>query len=85
MRKSSFVITGLILALILFFILHFFDVFLMIATWLGVSLIIGVIIIMGLVMIITLLAVPYYLIKQKKEIQEYGNYSLDDVEGKENG
>jgi len=82
MRKSSILLVGLIIVLAIFLLFHFLDVFLIIALWLGVSLILIVFAIMGIMLIIFLFALPYYLIKQKKEIQEYGNYDINDVKGK---
>ena len=84
MRKSSILLVGLLIALAIFLLFHFLDVFLIIALWLGISLILIIFAIMGIILIIFLFALPYYLIKQKKEIQQYGNYDLNDVKGKKN-
>jgi len=84
MRKSSILLFWLLTALAIFLLFHFLDVFLIIALWLGISLILVIFAIMSIILIISLLALPYYLIKQKKKIQEYGNYDLNDVKGKKN-
>lgn len=69
--------------LIILSLFYYLDLFLYIALWLGISLILVMGIIVALFTIVFLLAIPYYLITKKKEVEEYGNYRLKDVEGKE--
>lgn len=83
MKNSSILLAGVILTVALLLLFYFLDIFLLIAFWLGISLIGAVFIVMAVVTLITLIAIPYYLIKNKKEVQEYGSYKINDIEGKE--
>ena len=78
MNKIYLLIGVLLGLLVLIFILQFLGLFILIAAFLGVSIFIAYIIFIALFGIITILAIPYYLIKNKTEVDEYGSYDLED-------
>ncbi|MEF8874689.1 MAG: hypothetical protein V5A88_08495 [Candidatus Thermoplasmatota archaeon] len=55
----------------------------MIAILAGISLFIVMMIFIFGFAIIFVLAIPYYFFKKEKEVQDRGNYSIDDIEGEE--
>lgn len=63
--------------LALFLIFHFLSLFVVLAALLGISILVITVLIAAVIFIATLIAIPYYLIKKKPEVQEYGNYELE--------
>ncbi len=83
MKNSHILLAGVITTALLISIFYFLDIFMMIALWVGISIgIVMVIFIIGFILV-SILAVPYYLIKKDKEVQDHGSYSIDDIEGEE--
>lgn len=67
-------------AFIVLLILLYLDMIVVLAVFLGISLIIAYILI-GIILFLTpIVLIPYYLLKKKSETQYYGSYDLDDFE-----
>lgn len=64
-------------------LLHYFDVLAVIALLIGFCVLIAIILFTIVTGIVLIVAVPYYLLAKEPKIDEYGNYTLDDVKGKE--
>lgn len=64
-------------------LLHYFKILAFIALLMGFGVLIGVILFTVVTGVVLILAVPYYLLAKKPKIEEYGNYRLEDVKGKE--
>jgi membrane protein implicated in regulation of membrane protease activity len=64
-------------------LLHYFDVLAVIALLIGFGVLIAIILFTIVTGVVLIVAVPYYLLAKKPKIDEYGNYKLEDVKGKE--
>ncbi len=69
-------------AAIVLLLFYYLDIFLMISILLGISVIIVIIATIVLFTLISLIAIPYYWMTRKPEVQEFGDYSIDDIKGK---
>ncbi len=79
LEKKFLVIGGAFFAfLALIFILYFFSLFAWMAALCGLSILIVTVLITVGTFLIMLFALPYYLLKKKPEVQEYGNYELEE-------
>lgn len=83
MKNLYIFLFSAITVLIVLALFYHFSLFVYIAIWLGISLVVVVMILVSGFLLVFLLAIPYYLITKEKEVEEYGNYSLEEVEGKE--
>jgi hypothetical protein len=68
---------------VLLLVLHFLGVLLSIIAFLGIFVLIGLVILILAIGLVVILLAFYYMLKKEPVVQEYGNYSLDDVKGKE--
>jgi hypothetical protein len=64
-------------------VLYFLGVLLSILESLGLYVLIGLIVLVLAIGLVMIVLTFYYMLKKKPVVQEYGNYALDDVEGKE--
>lgn len=64
-------------------LLHYFDVLAVIALLIGFGVLIAIILFTIVTGVVLIFAVPYYLLAKKPKIDAYGNYTLEDVKGKE--
>ncbi|MBS3817366.1 MAG: hypothetical protein KGY76_07380 [Candidatus Thermoplasmatota archaeon] len=83
MKKYHIVLAALIASLLMISVFYFLDIFVMIAIWAGISISIAMTVFIVGFVIVSILAVPYYLFKKDKEVQDHGSYDIDDIEGKE--
>ncbi|MEE9116519.1 MAG: hypothetical protein V3U09_06455 [Thermoplasmata archaeon] len=67
----------------LLLVLHFLGVLLWAIAFLGVYVLIGLVILGVAIGLVMILLTFYYMLKEKPVVQEYGNYTLDSVKGKE--
>lgn len=68
---------GLILAVLLVaFLIYYFHILTFVLAVLSLSMII---VVLGIVLV-TVIAVPYYFLKKKTEVQKYGDYELEEFE-----
>lgn len=81
MKKAILVIGAAVIAFLLFILIYrYLALFALFAAILGLSIFV-IMVLFGVVMfLIIMVAIPYYLIKKKPEVEEYGNYELDDQE-----
>lgn len=80
-------ITQIILAFILgivfiIAILFFLPILLAIAVVIGIVVLIAIIIGIFILLLALIFAVPYYYFARKPEVQQFGNYKIEDVKGK---
>jgi hypothetical protein len=68
---------------VLLLVLHFLGVLLWAMAFLGLYVLIGLVILVVAIGLVMILLTFYYMLKKKPVVQEYGNYRLDDVNGKE--
>jgi hypothetical protein len=67
----------------LLLVLHFLGVLLDIIAFLGLYVLIGLVILIVAIGIVVIFLAFYYMLTKEPVVQEYGNYRLDDVNGKE--
>ena len=67
----------------LLLVLHFLGVLLWAIAFLGVYVLIGLVILVMAIGLVMILLAFYYMLKKKPVVQEYGNYTVDGVKGKE--
>lgn len=81
MKTAVYVIGGAIVAfLLLILIFKYLALFALFAAILGLSVIVIMVLFGALMFLLILVALPYYIIKKKPEVQEYGNYEIEDQE-----
>ena len=68
---------------VLLLVLHFLGVLLRAIAFLGLFVLIGLVIFIVAFGLVMILLAFYYMLKKEPIVQEYGNYSLDGVKGKE--
>jgi hypothetical protein len=67
----------------LLLVLHFLGVLLSAIAFLGLYALIGLVILVLAIGFVIILLAFYYMLKKTPVVQEYGNYTLDGVKGKE--
>jgi len=81
MKTAVYVIGAAIVAfLLLILIFKYLALFALFAAILGLSVIVIMVLFGALMFLLILVALPYYIIKKKTEVQEYGNYEIEDQE-----
>jgi len=81
MKTAVYVIGAAIVAfLLLILIFKYLALFALFAAILGLSVIVIMVLFGALMFLLILVALPYYIIKNKPEVQEYGNYEIEDQE-----
>lgn len=81
MKTAVYVIGAAIVAfLLLILIFKYLALFALFAAILGLSVIVIMVLFGALMFLLILVALPYYIIKKKPEVQEYGNYEIEDQE-----
>ncbi len=79
LEKKLMVIGGAFFAfLALLLIFYFLSLFAWFAALCGLSILIVTVLITVLSFLVMLFALPYYLLKKKPEVQEYGHYELEE-------
>lgn len=64
-------------------ILHFLGIFIILTLIFGLLLFALIIIGIVILILIFIFATPYYLLKKKPEVEEYGEYSLEQIKGED--
>ncbi len=64
-------------------VLHFLGALLWAIAFLGLYALIGLVILVLAIGLVMILLAFYYMLKKKPVVQEYGDYTLDGVKGKE--
>ncbi len=67
----------------LLLVLHFLGALLWAIAFLGLYALIGLVILVLAIGLVMILLAFYYMLKKKPVVQEYGDYTLDGVKGKE--
>ncbi len=81
MKTAVYVIGAAIVAFILLILIfEYLALFALFAAILGLSVIVIMVLFGALMFLLILVALPYYIIKKKPEVQEYGNYEIEDQE-----
>ena len=63
-------------------VLYYFDILASIALLVGFGVLVGLIVFAVVSGVVLILALPYYLVTKKANIEEFGNYRLEDAKGK---
>ena len=63
-------------------VLYYFDILASIALLVGFGVLVGLIVFAVVSGVVLILALPYYLAVKKPNIEEFGNYRLEDAKGK---
>ena len=86
-EKSALHTLGIVLGtlLIIFCIIFFLSWILLGMVLLVCMVLIGIFVIIAIVAVIMILAIPYYAITKKPEVQQHGSYTLDQVKGMDEG
>ncbi len=64
-------------------VLHFLGILLLAIAFFGLFLLIGIVLLVIAIGLFLIFMTFYYMLKKKPVVQEYGSYTLDQVEGKE--
>lgn len=64
-------------------VLHFLGLLLLAIAFFGLFLLIGIVLLVFAIGLVMIFMTFYYMLKKKPVVQEYGNYTLDQVKGKE--
>nr|AGF93059.1 membrane protein [uncultured organism] len=81
MKTAVYVIGAAIVAFILLILIfEYLALFALFAAILGLSVIVAMVLFGALMFLLILVALPYYIIKKKPEVQEYGNYEIENQE-----
>ena len=84
-EKRALHTLGIVLGtlLVIFLIIFFLSYILLGVVLLVCMVLIGIFVIIAIVAVIMILAIPYYAITKKPEVQQYGSYTLDQVKDKD--
>jgi hypothetical protein len=77
------VVLFLIVFAAILLVLHFLGVLLLAIAFFGIFLLIGIVLLIFAIGLVMIFMTFYYMLKKKPIVQEYGNYTLDQVKGKE--